>query len=116
MHYYRIRRHGDPLAVRSATGRSATSNGYALVHRPGHPLARTIGWVLEHRAVLFDRIGPGWHRCHWCDMRVAWHKQYPRDLDGLVVDHLDADKTNNVLSNLVPACNPCNMNRVRAAA
>lgn len=120
MHYYRIRRHGDPLAVRVATGKAETSNGYALVYRPTHPLARTsgslAGWVLEHRVILFERVGPGAHPCHWCAASVAWHKQYPRDADALVADHLDGDKLNNVPSNLVPACNPCNSTRAQVQA
>jgi hypothetical protein len=34
-----------------------------------HPF---LGRTPERRAALFDRIGPGVHRCHWCGARVAW--------------------------------------------
>lgn len=115
MHYYRERRHGDPLAVRPITGRSTTENGYVVVYQPGHPLARSDGWVLEHRVVLFAAIGPGWHDCHWCSTKVAWHRQYPRHLDALVVDHVDCDKTNNLEANLVPSCFACNLSREASA-
>lgn len=45
--------------------------GYSVVQWPGHPLA-TNGSVREHRAVLFDKIGPGMHSCHWCAKPVTW--------------------------------------------
>lgn len=115
MHYYRTRRHGDPMTVKAVSGVAMTSNGYVLAHLPNHPQARTAstlsGWVLAHRATLYDDIGPGVHPCHWCGCPVDWGKSYPADLDALVVDHLDEDKTNNDPSNLVPACNACNSTR-----
>lgn len=68
-------------------------------------------WAYEHRVVLYDAIGPGWHDCHHCGTAVSWDRTFPRHLDALVVDHLDDDKANNELSNLVPSCQPCNTKR-----
>lgn len=77
--------------------------GYVEVKRTGHPLARA-GWVAEHRMVLYDAIGPGRHRCHWCRREVDWRVN-------LHADHLDHDRCHNVAENLVPACNRCNSQR-----
>lgn len=114
MHYYRQRRHGDPLTVREVTGRAMSTNGYVIVHLPGHDLSHGSGWAYEHRVVLHASIGPGEHPCHWCGTSVLWELSYPFDMTALVVDHLDDDKQNNDPSNLVPACNPCNVNRSAA--
>lgn len=115
MHYMRQRRHGDPLAVYQVTGRATSQRGYILVRRPGHDIAHASGWAYEHRVVLLQAIGPGEHPCHWCGRTVSWDLQYPRDLDALVVDHLDGVKDHNHPSNLVPSCNECNMARDRVA-
>lgn len=83
-----------------------------LVGHIGHPLAsKQTGVILEHRKVLFDHIGPGDHPCHWCKALVTWqHKAYSR-AGNLVVDHLDGNRFNNSLDNLVPSCSPCNTGR-----
>lgn len=85
--------------------------GYRLVTRHGHPLANKRGLVLEHRAVLFDGIGPRRHRCHWCGGWLAWK---PSERDSAMethVDHLDDDRLNNDPANLVPSCRSCNTKR-----
>lgn len=121
MHVTRLKRTGTTyLAPR--TGRHVTKNGYQVVKRPGHPVARKTGWVLEHRAVLYDAIGEGPHPCHWCGKGLRWHANYRKDADYLVVDHLDNDPSNNDRDNLAPACTPCNtvhsyvIQRVRRSA
>lgn len=113
MHYMRARRHdGDTNAGEGRYGNGyITSDGYVLIGRTGHPLARQKGQVLQHRVVLYDAIGPGPHPCHWCGATVVWTEQVTTD--ALVVDHLDENRANNHLSNLVPSCNPCNANRRR---
>lgn len=58
-----------------------------------------------HRIVLYEKIGPGTHDCHWCRKEVEWSVTGSRKL---VVDHLDGVKTNNDPSNLVAACHRCN--------
>jgi hypothetical protein len=80
---------------------------YKTVHLPGHPLAYTSGAsIWEHRAVLYDKIGPGSHHCFHCGAVVEW--THGIRVGGLVVDHLDNDKRNNSPENLVPSCNRCN--------
>lgn len=107
--YSRLRRTGT-IEKRAWKYRSTTSHGYIVVHDKTHGLSRSNGCVYEHRKVLFDAIGPGPHECHWCHIPVDWIKG--RCLRGsLVPDHLDGNKTNNALSNLVPACNRCNATR-----
>lgn len=87
--------------------------GYQIVKRPGHPLATGVrgAWIYEHRAILFDAIGPGWHACHHCGMQVSWELSYPEHNDALVVDHLNEDRADNAVANLVPSCAPCNIAR-----
>jgi len=107
--YYRLQRTGT-LARRTPRHRTIGTNGYVRISHSAHPLATSEGWVYEHRLVLYDAIGEGPHNCHWCKTPVLWIKGLCRK-GSLVPDHLDGDKTNNTLSNLVPACNPCNSNR-----
>ena len=85
--------------------RRVDSRGYVSIKAPDHPLTpdRSNGWVYEHRALLYDRIGDGPHQCHWCGKRLGW-----RDL---VVDHLNEDKSDNRDTNLLATCSPCNRAR-----
>lgn len=86
-----------------------TPDGYRLVYRPSHPLANRWGTVPEHRAVLYDAIGPGNHQCHWCARPITWDN---RQISFKVnADHVDGDRRNNVIENLVPACMECNTRR-----
>ncbi len=98
--YCRLRRTGTITErVRKYGGLSA--HGYRL--RFGrHPLARK-NMVYEHRAVLFDAIGIGPHPCHWCRATLSW--------DEICVDHLNEDKLDNRILNLVVSCNNCNRAR-----
>lgn len=64
--------------------------------------------------MLYEKIGPGVHPCHWCGQPVAWILR-TRTEDGrasdLMADHLDANCRNNLPENLVPACTFCNVLR-----
>lgn len=82
--------------------------GYRLIYKPGHAMARKSGFALEHRVVLFDHIGDGPHPCHWCGKSMDWHGT---QATGVCVDHLDDDRLNNRTDNLVPACVGCNSKR-----
>lgn len=88
---------------------SISSEGYRVISALGHPMADRIGRAYEHRVVLYDRIGPGPHRCVWCGDLVSWRRQlgYKR----LVVDHLDERRLNNNPENLAPSCTYCNSMR-----
>ena len=110
-HSEQFRTHGDPLVrVRASPGSGTTrKDGYRQLHVTGHPLADGRGLVLEHRVVLFGKIGPGEHACHWCSAPVAWEPGITGT--SLIADHLDADRGNNAPGNLVPSCNPCNVRR-----
>lgn len=84
-------------------GRFLDASGYVRVRAPaGHPLDINQS-VREHRVVLFDAHGYGPYECHWCGKPLKWRTMH--------IDHLDDDKTNNALANLVPACPRCNMKR-----
>lgn len=107
----RISRLGKRTKTVPSAGLYITSaGGYRMLTGQIHPLARG-GEVMEHRKVLYDNIGPGPHECHWNDRfgcgktELSWWGQ------GLVVDHLDENKLNNNLENLVPSCNMCNLHR-----
>ncbi len=106
--YYRNKRTGT-AKKRVWSYRGRQSSGYIIIGNSHHPLA-VNGHVYEHRQVLFDSIGAGTHPCHWCAAQVNWVKG-SCVRGSLVADHLDGDKTNNSISNLVPACNRCNTSR-----
>lgn len=117
MHYSRLRRTGDAGSasrIRGARGAGHINEyGYRVLCAPDHPLAGVQGKVLEHRAVLFDAIGPGPHPCHWCERLLPWSGGAGV---GINVDHLDEVRLNNELSNLVVSCLDCNTKRSRSAA
>ena len=97
----------DPDLRKAIGGRRARSgvaydrgDGYKRVSARGHPLAGRDGRVLEHRLVLYDRLGPGPHPCARCGRSLEW-----RQLD---VDHVNADPSDNRPENLQPCCAKCN--------
>ena len=115
-HYTRLRRKGSPgeaARLRGVFGAgSVNGDGYRVLHDRSHPLATAQGKVLEHRVVLFEKIGDGAHPCHWCRTIVAWGEGPAGSR--LNVDHLDANKLNNDPGNLVPSCLDCNTKRAVA--
>lgn len=112
-HYHRQYRHGDVNRVAVNAGVSAShGRKYRVQHLPGHPLAPGSGRVYVHRAVLYDKIGPGTHPCHWCGKAVRWTVGKAPDM--LTVDHLDGHGDHNDPANLVPACHKCNSARASA--
>jgi len=116
-HYDRYLRHGDPTVVIDRTSKGwLHDEGYRRLSIPGHPLASSNGHVFEHRVVLYDKVGPGPHPCHWCTTPVDWSKSWPHADDALVADHLDGNRLNNDPVNLVPACQLCNYTRGVATA
>lgn len=120
LHYTRWRRADDPgpagLRVNPKGAGCVRSDGYRVIQIGPHPLASKHGQVLEHRAVLYDAIGPEPRPCHHCGLTVHWDKTHPAEADALVVDHLDFDRSNNDPANLVPSCGPCNARRSKRAA
>lgn len=85
---------------------------YRMLHRPGHPLAGKSPYIPEHRALLWDKIGPGVHPCHHCSVPLEWLPGSKNRRGVLTVDHVDRNSHNNALENLVPSCQRCNtMNR-----
>lgn len=78
-------------------------------YAPGHPLVLKAPYVPEHRAVLFEKIGPGPHPCHYCGGSVNWVPGGRTGKGVLVVDHVDRNPMNNAPENLVPACTRCNV-------
>lgn len=110
-HENRRAKYGDPLAPTPPRPKRPVKR-YRKVFLPGHPLASRSGQVLEHRLVLFGKIGPGAHACHWCGRQVEW-RTGSEAIRALVVDHVDHDKSNNAEANLVPSCNGCNGRRLK---
>ena len=80
-----------------------------IVYSPKHPLRDKNGYVPESRKIVFDRIGPGWHACHYCGKKIRWVKKVRRTGGTtLLVDHVDRNPLYNSPENLVPACQGCN--------
>jgi hypothetical protein len=129
LHYQRARVGADLHAVRPR-GRPPldTTTDYMDLSTPvstqepvkypdlvGHPLAhiqtvkgRRVWALTRARYVLYQRIGEGPHRCHWCGRPVNWNLPRP---DELTVDHVNFDKRDDSLQNLVPSCALCNSYR-----
>ena len=82
---------------------------YKSLRMKDHPLANRDGVVQEHRIILYDKIGPGTHRCHWCKVKIKWAPGKGPRRGAIVTDHLDNNGKNNKPKNLVPSCNSCNM-------
>lgn len=88
-------------------GHYIDKDGYRwLTMQQGHPLAGGSGGLAEHRKVLYEKIGPGEHSCHWCGKSLGWGT-----IHGIIADHLDGDILNNDPNNLVASCFSCNMLR-----
>lgn len=93
--------------LRREPNRLVTADGYINLTGQVHPLAAG-GAVPEHRQVLYDKIGPGEHPCHWCGKLLAWGGK-----GGIHADHVDEDVSNNDPANLVASCLRCNWGRNR---
>jgi uncharacterized Zn-finger protein len=106
-HYYRLRRNGHLNAKLQADPPpkiTTHSQGYVLEHMTDHPLwGETKGRIYQHRRVYFDAHGKGPHQCHWCGSTVVWGSMH--------VDHVNAVRDDNRLSNLVASCPKCNVSR-----
>jgi hypothetical protein len=102
--YHRQRRTGSLAWTRPMGQPSVTEKGYVTLWLPKHPLAkRKGGRVMEHRLVLYEKLGPGAHPCFWCGVVLEW-----KDIR---VDHLNESKGDNYPDNLVASCNTCNRAR-----
>lgn len=84
---------------------------YRMVTVKGHPIAPPGGVLPVARVVLYDKLGPGPHPCHWCSNPVQWRPEDRYAKDALMADHLDWNATNDAPENLVPSCNACNGHR-----
>lgn len=115
LHDQRVKAHGsiDGDLNRNKPGEGTIlETGYWADYDPPHPLARKNGMVLRHRKLLYEEVGPGWHQCHWCEDSVQWTVGFTTLEDSpIVVDHVDEDRQNNDLTNLVVSCIPCNAGR-----
>jgi len=102
--YMRIRRKGT-TDYKELPHRLNQSAGYVWLREPDHPLATSGGLVYEHRFVFYNAKGKGPFKCHWCGATIGW--------DNMHIDHLDDDKKNNAIDNLVSSCPACNQERGR---
>jgi hypothetical protein len=77
----------------------------------GHAVADSNGKVYVHRQALYDRIGPGPHRCLWCGWDGLEWGLGQSDPNNLIVDHLNSDRADNRPDNLAATHKWCNDNR-----
>ena len=104
MHYFRRYRTGRlDLIPRPRKESYRQSHGYIRVNAPNHPMADSKGYAYEHRKVYYDKHGAGPFFCHWCRKPIRWESMH--------VDHVNGDRADNLLENLVSACPPCNIGR-----
>ena len=86
---------------------------HRLQRSVGHPLAPASGIVATARIVLYDKIGPGPHPCHWCGEQIEWKVGAGPVRGAILADHLNFDRTDDSPGNLVPACSACNSHRTK---
>lgn len=104
-----ISRRGKRTNEIPAVGRYISKGYVVLTGLQDYVLSDKNGHLTEHRKVLFDSIGLGDHPCHWCGKLVNWQTE---DFNyKLHVDHLNEDKIDNRIENLVPSCFVCNIHR-----
>lgn len=81
----------------------STPAGYVKLYKPNHPLVDSNGFVFEHRYVMYEKHNGSCSNCAWCDKALEWNS--------LVIDHLNENKSDNSVDNLVFSCNQCNRAR-----
>jgi hypothetical protein len=81
---------------------------------PSHPLAGPSEYVAVSRLVLYEKIGPGPHKCHWCGCEIRWLPGARVAQGALIADHLNWNQLDDRPENLVPSCNICNAHRTRS--
>ena len=104
MHYGRLRRNGTLENVKKAHKR-VHSQGYIQAPSETHPLAHGRCLAYEHRMVFYNAHGEGPFKCYWCGADITW--------DTLHIDHLNENKKDNDINNLVASCPICNIKRGR---
>jgi hypothetical protein len=112
-HYNRWYDTGDPgdTTFRRPTGTWIQAGRY-MVHVPDHPLGRGAGGIHAARIVLFDKIGYGPHRCHWCRIPITWCASTYTGLGAQIhADHVNGDTLDDRRENLVQSCPSCNGKR-----
>lgn len=100
--YYRLRRNGTTYKRLPAYKHNSTG-GYIKIYCPEHILSDSSGYIYEHRKIVYDSIGKGPHNCFWCEIKLEWQD--------IVIDHLNENKQDNNINNLVVSCNKCNRAR-----
>ena len=94
--YYRLRRNGSTKKNKPKY-RYLTKAGYIRLLNPKHPLSQLKGYVYEHRLVVYNYYNGEPQECYWCGKAVGWDK--------VVIDHLNENKADNRIKNLIYSCN-----------
>lgn len=101
--YMRLRRKGTTDYKPLPPYRLNQSSGYIWLREPNHPLSDSRGLVYEHRFVFYEHNGTGPFKCHWCGVDIGW--------ECMDIDHVDDNRSNNDINNLVASCHKCNTKR-----
>lgn len=97
-HYFRLRNTGTTDKRKSRKFKN--SGGYIVVYD-----SKNRRNEYEHRKVLFESMGNGPFKCHWCKKTITKRTMH--------TDHLNEVKDDNDPSNVVPSCAICNQARGR---
>ena len=118
-HYTRWSRYGDPSINHRNKLTEELKSRYRYIRlEKDHPLGKASQSIPEHRMLLYQKIGPGQHPCHYCGTNITWvllpRGKPRRDAGAIITDHLNRDSKDNRPDNLVPSCVNCNNHNTSA--
>ena len=110
MHYHRLYRYGtlDRTKCFMLPSQRKSDGRNLQCVSASHPLVRGNSKNVTYysRVLLYGKhkSDQAW-KCHWCGCGLS--------IESFEADHVDEDRTNDTIENLVMSCGPCNFSRSR---